>query len=122
MIELLLFIFPLTLILILLLNSWKSNHRIILVKDMRSGTSLYYWESIEGTLLSPEFDSISDAKKWWVKREFNSFRGEERRKRISDRRQDHTLRIQKDGIQDVMGFTTEGRRHTDINIKPDIER
>jgi len=89
---------------------------------MRSGTSLYYWESIEGTLLSPEFDSISDAKKWWVKREFNSFRGEERRKRISDRRQDHTLRTRKDGIQDVMGFTTEGRRHTDINIKPDIER
>jgi hypothetical protein len=117
----LLILIPL-LVLVFFFTSWQSNHRILLVKDMRSGTSLYYWESIEGTLLSPEFDSISDAKKWWVKREFNSFRGEERRKRISDRRQDHTLRIQKDGIQDVMGFTTEGRRHTDINIKPDIER
>ena len=120
--ELFLLILIPILVLVFFVTSWRSNHRILLVKDMRSGTSLYYWESIEGTLLSPEFDSISDAKKWWVKREFNSFRGEERRKRISDRRQDHTLRIQKDGIQDVMGFTTEGRRHTDINIKPDIER
>jgi len=120
--ELFLLILIPILVLVFFVTSWRSNHRILLVKDMRSGTSLYYWESIEGTLLSPEFDSISDAKKWWVKREFNSFRGEERRKRISDRRQDHTLRTQKDGIQDVLGFTTEGRRHTDINIKPDIER
>ena len=122
MLELLLFTLPLILILMWLLNTWRSNHRILLVKDLQSGASLYYWESIEGVVLSPKFDSISDAKKWWVKKEFKIYRGEERRKRVSDRRQDHSLRTQKGGVQDVMGFTTEGRRHTDVNIKPDIER
>ena len=120
--ELFLLIFIPLLVLVFLISSWRSNHRILLVKDHHSGANLYYWESIEGVVLSPEFDSISDAKKWWVKREFKTYRGEERRKKVSDRRQDHSLRTQKGGVQDVMGFTTEGRRHTDINIKPDIER
>jgi len=120
--ELFLLILIPILVLVIFITSWRSNRRILLVKDIRSGTSLYYWESIEGTVLSPEFDSISDAKNWWVKREFNSYRGEERRKRVSDRRQDHTKRTQIVRVKDVMGFTTEGRRHTDVDINPDIER
>ena len=120
--ELFLFILIPTIILVFFLISWRSNHRILLVKDIYNENSLYYWESIEGVLLSPEFDAISDAKNWWVKREFTLYRGKERRKRVSDRRQDHSSRIQNIEVLDVMGFTTQGRRHTDINIKPDIER
>lgn len=110
-------------VLVILVVVWKSNRRLHLVKDLRSGEPLFYWESLEGKVLSPEFESVNLAKHWWVKHEFSDYKGAERRQRFDDRRQDADRRQALDVKVDVFNDAgNQGRRHTDKNVTPDIER
>lgn len=122
MIELILvFILP-TFLLLAFVVIWKSNRRLHLVKDCRSGEERFYWESLEGRVLSPVYTKLSEAKYWWVAHEFSTYSGPERRQRIDDRRKDTESRRIADAKFDVVGLDQNGRRLTDKEVTPDIER
>jgi len=101
--------------------AWRSNRRLILVKEM-STTQIFYWESIEGTVVSPRFESLEDAKYWWVKLQFKRYKGPEMRQRVFDRRSNSDMRKSVDEKIDPFGETAIGRRRTDKEIKVNVER
>jgi hypothetical protein len=122
MIEFVLVVLTLSITLIALVIVWKSNRRLHIVKDCRLSEERYYWESIEGKVLNPVFTKLSEAKYWWVAYEFSSYKGPERRQRIDDRRQDTEARRAVDAKFDVVDLDQGGRRLTDRELTPDIER
>ena len=123
MIEFTLVSLALGIVLVLLVVVWKSNRRLHLVKDLRSGDPQFYWESLEGKVLSPIYDNVAQAKHWWVKHEFSEYKGAERRQRLDDRRQNTDRRHAIDAKIDVFNdAVNQGRRHTDKEVSPDIER
>ena len=86
-----------------------------LVREIGELHAVYQWQFDDNEdLASPKFNSVDDARIWMNARFFSSYSGEERRQRLSDRREDFERRRQSElQLGKMASLNPVGRRQVD---------
>ena len=113
MIEVIVFVLPMFFLVHFLFGAWKNHRGIVLVEDHLSDSIKYYWESVQGKVLSPKFHDLDEAKRWWLRRQYKSFTHKERRQRLQDRRIEINTRGRFGEGSFGLDMGAGGRRRTD---------
>lgn len=88
---------------------------LTLVKDLDNFKIVFYWVSSQKKKVSPTFPTLVHAKEWYTEHMFSAYKGNERRKRVCDRRNPEHFQF------DCRRMSPQGRRFTDKSVKVGID-
>ena len=93
------------------------------MKDIIEGRIVYYWVNDAQRMerISPYHHCIIESEEWWKAYMFSQYPGEERRRSIHDRRQDHDKRRHLELREQYNRKAPVGRRITDQGVKVEID-
>lgn len=92
-----------------------------LVKDLLNSRIVFYWLNEKREKVSPHLHNLQEAEEWWKRFMFDLYPGEDRRRSIHDRRQDHDTRKQLELRERFNRSKPLGRRETDKPVQVEID-